>query len=137
MRSEPRQAAPFAPGRGTRRETRSRKEVNRVGQGLGQVVFLVLLIAVFYFVLIRPQKRRAEQHQQLIGSVDVGDEVMTIGGLYGTITAIGDEDFEMEPSPGTRLRFVKSAIARRITEELADDLADEEETVDDIGETGA
>lgn len=108
-----------------------------MGQGLGQVVFLVLLIAVFYFVLIRPQKRRAEQHQQLIASVDVGDEVMTIGGLYGTITAIGDEDFEMEPSPGTRLRFVKSAIARRITEELSDELAEEEETVDDIGETGA
>lgn len=101
-------------------------------EGLSQVIFLALLIAVFYFVLIRPQKRRAEQHQQLIGSVDVGDEIITIGGLYGTVTAMGDDDFEMEPSPGTRLRFVKSAIARRVTEEL-----DEEATADDIGETGA
>ncbi len=102
-------------------------------QGLGQVVFLALLIAVFYFLLIRPQKKRVEQHQKLIGSVDVGDEIVTIGGLYGRVTAIGDDDFELEPSPGTRLRFVKSAIARRVTE----DLEPEEEVADDVGETGA
>ena len=90
-------------------------------QGLSQVILLGALIALFYFVLIRPQKRRVEQHQKLIGSVDVGDEIVTIGGLYGTVTAIGDDDFELEPSPGTRLRFVKSAIARRVTEDLATD----------------
>ena len=102
-------------------------------QGLGQVVFLALLIAVFYFLLIRPQKKRVEQHQKLIGSVDVGDEIVTIGGLYGTVTAIGDDDFEMEPSPGMRLRFVKSAIARRVNEDVAVDA----EPMDDAGETGA
>lgn len=89
-----------------------------MAQGLGQVIFLAVLIAVFYFLLIRPQKKRVEQHRALIGSVDVGDEIVTIGGLYGTVTAMGDEDFEMEPSPGTRLRFVKSAIARRVTESI-------------------
>lgn len=104
-------------------------------EGLSQVAFLALLIGVFYFLLIRPQKKRVEQHQRLIGSVDVGDEIVTIGGLYGTVTAIGDDDFELEPSPGTRLRFVKSAIARRITEDLA--LEEEEETADEVGETGA
>ncbi len=102
-------------------------------QGLGQVIFLALLIAVFYFLLIRPQKKRVEQHQKLIGSVDVGDEIVTIGGLYGRVTAIGDDDFELEPSPGTRLRFVKSAIARRVTE----DLEPEDDTADEVGETGA
>ena len=100
-------------------------------QGLGQVVFLALLIAVFYFLLIRPQKRRVEQHQKLVGSVDVGDEIVTIGGLYGTVTAIGDDDFELEPSPGTTLRFVKSAIARRITEDL-----ETSEDMEGIGNTG-
>ncbi|HEX2295587.1 MAG TPA: preprotein translocase subunit YajC [Actinomycetota bacterium] len=101
-------------------------------QGLGQVAFLALLIAVFYFLLIRPQKKRVEQHQKLIGSVDVGDEIVTIGGLYGTVTAIGDDDFELEPSPGTRLRFVKSAIARRVTEDLV-----EEDVVEESGDGGA
>lgn len=90
-------------------------------EGVSQIIFLGALIAVFYFLLIRPQKRRVEQHQKLIGSVDVGDEIVTIGGLYGTVTAMGDDDFELEPSPGTRLRFVKSAIARRVTEELPDE----------------
>jgi preprotein translocase subunit YajC len=103
-----------------------------VEQGLTQIVFFALLIGVFYFVLIRPQKKRAEQHQQLIGSIDVGDEIMTIGGLYGTVTAIGEDDFEMEPSPGMRLRFVKSAIARRVSEEVTVN----GEPVDEVGETG-
>jgi preprotein translocase subunit YajC len=102
-----------------------------VEQGLGQVVFLALLIGVFYFLLIRPQKKRVEQHQRLISTVDVGDEIVTIGGLYGRVTAIGEDDFELEPSPGTTLRFVKSAIARRVTEDLEDEPAEEE-----IGETG-
>ncbi len=99
--------------------------------GLGSIIFLAALIAVFYFLLIRPQKRRVEQHQRLISSVDVGDEIVTIGGLYGTITALGDEDFELEPSSGVRLRFVKSAIARRVSEDLAvDEAVDAEETGD-------
>lgn len=101
--------------------------MKRLEQGLGQVIFLGLLIAVFYFLLIRPQKKRVEAHQKLVGSVDVGDEIVTIGGLYGTVTAMGEDDFEMEPSPGTRLRFVKSAIARRITEDLEPEAAGETE----------
>ncbi len=50
---------------------------------LTQFLFLGLLIGVFYFMLIRPQKKRAEQHRSLIESVGVGDEVVTIGGLHG------------------------------------------------------
>ena len=103
--------------------------------GIGQFAFLAVLIAVFYFLLIRPQKKRVEQHQRLIASVDVGDEIVTIGGLFGTVTAMGEDDFEMEASPGTRLRFVKSAIARKVTEDLAAE--DEDEVEDEIGETGA
>ena len=90
-------------------------------EAVSQIILLGALIAVFYFLLIRPQKKRVEQHQKLITSVDVGDEVVTIGGLYGIVTAMGDDDFELEPSPGTRLRFVKSAIARRVTEDLAEE----------------
>jgi preprotein translocase subunit YajC len=105
-----------------------------VQEGISQVIFLGLLVAVFYFLLIRPQKKRVEQHQRLIGSVDVGDEIVTIGGLYGTVTAMGDEDFEMEPAAGVRLRFVKSAIARRVSEDLEPD--EEDAAAGEIGETG-
>ena len=103
--------------------------------GLGSsLIFLVFMFAIFYFLLIRPQKKRVDQHRRLIDSVGVGDEIVTIGGMYGIVKAIGDEELELEVSPGTNLRFTKSSIARRITEDL-----DEEEELEasvDPGNTG-
>ncbi|HEU4480474.1 MAG TPA: preprotein translocase subunit YajC [Actinomycetota bacterium] len=87
-------------------------------QGLESLIFLALLIGIFYFMLIRPQKRRVEQHKQLVDSIETGDEVVTIGGMFGRVHAVGDEEIELEVAGGTRLRFVKSAIARRVSEEL-------------------
>lgn len=89
-------------------------------QGLSSLIFLALLIGIFYFMLIRPQKRRVEEHRRLIEAVDVGDEVVTIGGIFGRVLNVGDDEIELEISSGTRVRFVKSAIARRITEDLTD-----------------
>jgi preprotein translocase subunit YajC len=96
--------------------------------GLSSLIFLVVLIGLFYFMLIRPQKRRVQQHQQLVSSIDVGDDVVTIGGMYGTVRAIGDDEIELEIASGTRVKFVKSAISRRLTEDLVDgEVADDEE----------
>jgi preprotein translocase subunit YajC len=96
---------------------------------LGSLLFLIVLVGIFYFMLIRPQKRRMEQHRSLIDSVDVGDEIVTIGGLFGTVTNLSDDEFEIEVAPGVRLRFVKSAIARKVEdeEEYVDDEEEEEE----------
>lgn len=87
-------------------------------QGLSTLIFLGLLIAIFYFMLIRPQKKRVEHHRQLVESLTVGDEIVTIGGVHGTVKRLGDEDLELEVAPGTVLRLVKSAVARRVTAEL-------------------
>ena len=86
-------------------------------QGAQSLIFLALLIGIFYFMLIRPQKRRVEQHRQLVESIDEGDDVVTIGGMFGTVRAITDEDMELEISPGTKVRFVKSAIARKVVDD--------------------
>lgn len=86
-------------------------------EGLSSLVFLVLLFAVFYFMLIRPQRKRVQQHQQLVASIERGDEIFTIGGLRGTVTALRDEEIELEVAPGTRVRFLKSAISRRVSED--------------------
>lgn len=86
--------------------------------GLSSLIFLGLLIAIFYFMLIRPQKKRMESHRALIESVGVGDEIITMTGLYGTVRAIGDDDVEIEIAPGTTVRFLKSAIGRRVSEDL-------------------
>ncbi len=86
----------------------------------GSVLFLVLMIAVFYFLLIRPQKKRADQHRNLVNSLEVGDEVVTIGGLFGRIHALGDEGLDLEVAPGTRVRVLKTAVARKVTDTALD-----------------
>ena len=86
--------------------------------GLSSLIFLVILIGLFYFMLIRPQKRRVQQHAELVSSISVGDEVVTIGGMYGTVRAIGDDEIQLEVSSGTTVKFVKSAVSRRLTEDL-------------------
>lgn len=92
---------------------------------------LILMGGVFYFLLIRPQKRRARAQQALVNSVEVGDEVMTTGGIFGTISQIDDDEgtIELEIAQGTRIRMVRSGIARRLTE-ADDDHEDESEDED-------
>jgi preprotein translocase subunit YajC len=102
-----------------------------VDAGLANLLFLGFLILIFYFMLIRPQKRRVEQHRKLLSSINDGDEVVTIGGVFGTVRRIGDEEIELEISPGTVIRVLKSAIARRVTEEMPTEVGETE------GEEGA
>ena len=54
----------------------------------GSFIFLILLIGIFYFMLIRPQRKRVEQHKRLIEGLDAGDEIVTIGGLHGVILSL-------------------------------------------------
>ena len=100
-------------------------------QGLdSSIVFLILVGIVFYLMLYRPNKKRIDQHRQLIDSVSEGDEVVTIGGVFGTIRAITDDQFHVEIAPGTTIRIAKSAIGRRIDNESADVV---DETEQDAG----
>lgn len=106
-------------------------------QGLdSSIVFLILVGIVFYLMLYRPNKKRIDQHRRLIESVSEGDEVVTIGGMFGTIRAITDDEFHLEISPGTTIRLAKSAIGRRVepdtTPEATPD-ADENEASQDAG----
>ena len=78
------------------------------------LVFLVLVGLVFYLMLYRPNKKRIDQHRRLIDSVEVGDEIVTIGGMFGHVREITDEHFLVEVAPGSNVRFAKSAIARRL-----------------------
>jgi preprotein translocase subunit YajC len=86
---------------------------------------LILIGVVFYFLLIRPQQRRARAQRELIQSVDVGDEVVTIGGIFGTVRAVDDDAITLEVAPGTQLRFVRSAIARKLSEDYEEPESDE------------
>jgi preprotein translocase subunit YajC len=96
------------------------------GSAVGLLVPLVLMGGVFYFLLIRPQQRRQRQQRELLQAVDVGDEVLTIGGIYGTVRRISDDEVTVEVAPGVELRFLKSAIARRVTMDAYEDEPDQE-----------
>jgi preprotein translocase subunit YajC len=112
------------------------------GSALSLLVPLVLMGGLFYFLLIRPQQRRTRAQRDLISSVEVGDEIMTAGGVLGTVTAIDDDEdlLSVEIAPNTVIRVVKRAVSQRFVEEADDaDLDDDDEDDDapgDVDEVG-
>ncbi len=91
------QAAPAATGSGS-------------GGMLAFGVQMVLILVVFYFLLIRPQQKRAKEHAAKIASVQKNDDVITAGGLMGKVTKITDEYVEVEIATGVRVKVVKSTL---------------------------
>lgn len=82
------------------------------GQGFLPVLFLVGLLALMYFMVMRPQSQRRKQMQQMQEDLSPGTDVLTIGGLYGTIVAVDDESVTLEVSPGVTNRYARGAIAK-------------------------
>ncbi len=75
------------------------------------VIVLVIGLALMWFFAIRPQRRRASLHQRMQSTLGVGDEIVTAGGLYGTVTRVGDEDVTVELAPGVEVRLARRAVA--------------------------
>lgn len=103
----------------------------------GSLITLLIFVVPFglLFLFMRNQQRRVRQQQALQQAAEVGDEVLTTAGIFGTIV---DEDeaegtVTVEIAPGTRIRMVRSGIARRLTE---DDVAYEDEAYDDEDDDG-
>jgi preprotein translocase subunit YajC len=89
------------------------------------LISLALMVAIFYFLLIRPQQRRVRQQRELVNSLQIGDEVITIGGMFGTIRRMDEDEVTLEVSPGTTIRMVKSAVARKFVPETMGEEAGE------------
>ena len=79
--------------------------------GLTQLLPIVLIIAVFYFLLIRPQQKRQRQLQETISSLKIGDRVITTGGIIGVITTVRETSFLIRSADKTILEIARSAIA--------------------------
>ena len=75
---------------------------------------LILIFAVFYFLLIRPQTKRAKEHKKMVSELQNGDEVVTSGGLLGRISAVGDSFIELEIAEGLQVK-----VQRKVAEEIA------------------
>src|SRR5689334_16106012 len=104
-------------------------------QSSGGGYFIYLLMALFfvalYFLMIRPQQKRRRETEQMQRAMGPGDEVVTVGGLYGEIVEINDDIITLEIAPGVHARYARAAIGKVVTpaarHDEEDDLVEEEE----------
>jgi preprotein translocase subunit YajC len=84
----------------------------------GSSFFLIIIIAflLLWLIVVRPQRKRQTQQQQMLSELGVGDEVLTAGGIYGTVLRIEDDQVTVEIAPKTEVRVARRAIAAVITE---------------------
>ena len=78
--------------------------------GLASFLPLIVIFAVFYFMLIRPQMKRAKEHRNLVAQLGKGDEVVTSGGLLGKITALSDAFVTVEIAEGVQIKLQRNAV---------------------------
>ncbi len=71
---------------------------------------LVIFIAIFYFLLIRPQQKRAKEHREMVGSLQVGTEIVTSGGVLGKVTKVGEQFLTVEVADGVELRVQRNTV---------------------------
>lgn len=76
----------------------------------GPLIFLVAMIAVLWFLLIRPQRARQAAHRDLVAQLTPGDEVVTAGGVLGTVSSVAEDHVKLEIAPGTEIRLAKEAV---------------------------
>jgi len=81
------------------------------GDALTSLLPLVFIFIVFYFLLIRPQSKKAKEHKQMVEALAKGDEIVTNGGLLGRITKVGDNFVELEIADGVTVKVQRQAAA--------------------------
>ena len=83
--------------------------------GLTQAIMsfmpLIMIFVIFYFLLIRPQQKKQQQHQQMLQNVKRGDQIITTGGLYGTIESIDEKTIQLKIANQVKVKLLRSAIA--------------------------
>lgn len=93
---------------------------------LTQVLFIGVLVAAFYMLVIRPQQQQRKRHTELVEALRPGTRVMTIGGIYGTVVEVLEDDMRLEVADGVVVDVLRSAVAR-----IADETAAETPAVDE------
>ena len=81
------------------------------------IIFLVAMVAIFYFLMIRPQQKRQKQMQQMNQELKRGDKVVTIGGIWGEIESVNEDSVLLKTESGAIMRMARNSIAGRREEE--------------------
>ncbi|HEU0188332.1 MAG TPA: preprotein translocase subunit YajC [Gallionellaceae bacterium] len=76
----------------------------------GQIIFLIAMLAFFYFMVMRPQQKRAKEMAVMLAALQKGDEVATMGGVLGRVTKVGESYISLEVADGVELNVQKAAI---------------------------
>lgn len=102
------------------------------------ILYVLLFVAIFYFLAVRPQRRQKAQHQEMMRAIKKGDEIVTVGGMFGTVRKLGDDWVEIEVAPRTRVRFLKRAISTitQVPEEEEEEYIEDDEEYEDAEEAG-
>lgn len=79
--------------------------------GWNGIILMVVMFAIFYFLLIRPQQKKAKEHKQLLESLQKGDQIVTAGGIHGKVTAIDEGIITIEVATGVNIRVNKGFVA--------------------------
>ena len=84
------------------------------------LVPIIAIFAIFYFLLIRPQQKQQSEHDAMLKNLKVGDKILTTGGLYGTITRVlGDADLEVQFSQTVKLTLSRTAVSRVVSSDAS------------------
>ena len=81
------------------------------GDALTSFLPLIVIFVIFYFLLIRPQSKKAKEHKQMVGALAKGDEIVTNGGVLGKIVKVGDNFIELEVADGMNLKVQRHAVS--------------------------
>ena len=81
--------------------------------GLLSMAPLIILFVIFYFLLIRPQQKRAKEHKAMLSQVAKGDNIITTGGIHGRVTAVNEDTITVEVAENTKIKISKEAVTAR------------------------
>jgi len=98
---------------------------------MGSLIVIVVLAGLLWAFVLVPSRRRQRQHAAMQDAVDVGDEIISAGGIHGTVRAVGDEDLRVEIAPGTVVTLDRRAVAAVATDVVEDEVEEPEESPDE------
>lgn len=102
---------------------------------MAQLLFPLIFLGLMWFLLVRPQQQRVRQQRELVASLEIGDEVVTSGGLVGTIVGLDETEARIEVAPGVVMRFVRFAVNGRAGDRAGDSGSDDD-APDELTEGG-
>jgi len=82
---------------------------------LAQLIVIVAMFVLLWLLFIRPQRRRVQAQQELVSGIEVGDEILTVGGLIGHVRSAQDDELRLEIAPGTQVRVARRSVAAVLT----------------------